>query len=272
MEWALEIILVVLLAVTLFHAVRLERALGVLKRDRAVLEELVATFNDSTRQAESGVDRLRAAADGAGRQIARQIDAAKALKDDIAFLSDRGERLADRLDALIRSARPLDRRSTTTHGHARRTPGADRTPRTAARAQPGRARPAESAQDGTLMPTLHAPRLLPATIAALAALLAMKSISLVRAALPAKLTARHGVGQRRQGGPATAQPPPARPASDAAGSALGKAAETRSVPPNAQCFWNCASAASSSTARDGRAERPRVGAGRGRKAPRCTRE
>lgn len=107
MEWALEIVLVVLLAVTLFHAVRLERALGVLKRDRTVLEELVAAFNDSTRQAESGVDRLHAAADGAGRQVARQIDAAKALKDDIAFLSDRGERLADRLDTLIRTARPL---------------------------------------------------------------------------------------------------------------------------------------------------------------------
>ena len=107
MEWALEIVLVVLLAATLFYAVRLERALGVLKRDRLVLEELVGTFNASTRQAESGIERLRGAADGAGRQIARQIDSAKALKDDIAFLSDRGERLADRLDALIRTARPL---------------------------------------------------------------------------------------------------------------------------------------------------------------------
>ena len=32
MEWLLEIALVALLAATLFHAVRLERALGVLKR------------------------------------------------------------------------------------------------------------------------------------------------------------------------------------------------------------------------------------------------
>lgn len=107
MQWALDVILIVLLIATLFHAVRLERALGVLKRDRAVLEELVATFNTSTRQAESGIERLRAAADGAGRQVARQIDSAKALKDDIAFLSERGERVADRLDALVRTARPL---------------------------------------------------------------------------------------------------------------------------------------------------------------------
>src|SRR5271156_6082360 len=98
----LELALVLLLGATLFHAVRLERALGVLKRDRAVLEELVAGFNDSTRQAgggEVGVERLRAATDGAGRQTARQIDQAQRLKDDLAFLSERGERLAERLES-----------------------------------------------------------------------------------------------------------------------------------------------------------------------------
>ena len=93
----------VLLAATLFHAVRLERALGVLKRDRAALEELVAGFNASTRQAETGIERLRAAADGAGRQIARQVDAALSLKDDLTLLVERGDRLADRLDALVRA-------------------------------------------------------------------------------------------------------------------------------------------------------------------------
>ena len=41
MEWLLEIALIGLLLATMFHAVRLERALGVLKRDRAALEELV---------------------------------------------------------------------------------------------------------------------------------------------------------------------------------------------------------------------------------------
>jgi hypothetical protein len=105
MEWALEVVLIVLLAATLFHALRLERALGVLKRDRAALEELAAGFNASTRQAEAGIDRLRAAADGAGRQIARQIDSASALKDDLGYLNERAERLADRLDGLVRAGR-----------------------------------------------------------------------------------------------------------------------------------------------------------------------
>ncbi len=103
----LEVALLVLLAVTLFHALRLERALGVLKRDRAVLEELVRGFNESTRQAETGIERLRSTADGAGRQMARQTETAQRLRDDLAFLADRSDKLAERLEAAIRSARML---------------------------------------------------------------------------------------------------------------------------------------------------------------------
>jgi hypothetical protein len=106
-QWALELALVLLLAATLFHALRLERALGVLKRDRSVLEELVAGFNESTRQAEAGVQRLRAASEGAGRQIARQIEQAQKLRDDLQFLAERGERSAERLEGGIRSARMM---------------------------------------------------------------------------------------------------------------------------------------------------------------------
>src|ERR1700726_4791919 len=101
MEWMLDILLMVLLGATLFQAVRLERALGVLKRDRSALEALVAGFNASTHQAESGIQHLRAAADGPGRQIEIQLTKSAALKDDLSFLTERGERLADRLDTLV---------------------------------------------------------------------------------------------------------------------------------------------------------------------------
>lgn len=107
MEWILELVLVVLLLATLFQALRLERALGVLKRDRGELESLVAGFNASTRQAENGVERLRSAADGTGRQLERQIAASVSLKDDLSYLTERGDRLADRMDTLVRAARPL---------------------------------------------------------------------------------------------------------------------------------------------------------------------
>ena len=105
MEWLLELVLIGLLAATLFHAIRLERALGVLKRDRAALQELISGFNESTQAAEQGINRLRAAADGAGRGIARQIEIAQGLRDDLNFLSERGDGLADRLEQLVRAGK-----------------------------------------------------------------------------------------------------------------------------------------------------------------------
>ncbi len=136
-QWVLELVLVGLLAATLVHALRLERALGVLKRDRAALEALVAGFNASTRQAESGIERLREAADGAGRQLARQLEAARGVDGDLGFLIGRGEQLADRLDALVRAARPLAAHPPATQAPATQAPAEDtRGPRGPAGAAP----------------------------------------------------------------------------------------------------------------------------------------
>jgi autotransporter translocation and assembly factor TamB len=101
----LSIAVILLLVVTLFHAVRLERRLGVLKRDRAALEALVKGFNDATVRAEAATARLRGAAEGAGKALSAQLEGAENLKSDLAFLIERGEALADRLDAGVRSAR-----------------------------------------------------------------------------------------------------------------------------------------------------------------------
>jgi len=106
MEWILDILLVGLLTATLFHAVRLERALGVLKRDRVALQDLVASFDASTRAAETAIERLHAATEGPGRQIQRLIESGTTLKEDLTFLVQRGEGLADRLDDCVRTARP----------------------------------------------------------------------------------------------------------------------------------------------------------------------
>ncbi len=105
MEWLLEAALLALLAVTLFHAVRLERALGVLRRDRGALETLIAGFSESAAQADQSIERLRSASEGAGRQIGRQIEAASLLRQDLAFLIERGDATADRLDLLVRGSR-----------------------------------------------------------------------------------------------------------------------------------------------------------------------
>ncbi len=108
-QWMFEGVLIVLLAATLFHAVRLERALGVLRRDRAALEALIHGFNDSTRLAEDGVRRLQFTAEDAAKQITRQVERASEVRSDLISLSERGEKIADSLERRIsESRRPRD--------------------------------------------------------------------------------------------------------------------------------------------------------------------
>jgi Domain of unknown function (DUF6468) len=78
----------------------------VLKRDRVELQELVASFDTSTRAAETGIERLHAATEGPGRQIQKLIESGTKLKEDLTFLVQRGEGLADRLEDGVRAARP----------------------------------------------------------------------------------------------------------------------------------------------------------------------
>ena len=108
MDWLLETALIVLLGLTLVHAVRLERALGGLRRDRTALGEAVAGFDNSARYAGAGLDKLHSMTQETAQQLARKLEGAAVLKDDLAFLADRGERLADRLEQLVRAGRAVD--------------------------------------------------------------------------------------------------------------------------------------------------------------------
>lgn len=104
-DWILEIVLVGLLGVTLVHAIRLERALKTLRQDRSALGEAIAGFDDSTRQAEAGINRLQATAFEASQTLGQRLEQGTSLRDDLQFLIDRGTTVADRLDTLVRATR-----------------------------------------------------------------------------------------------------------------------------------------------------------------------
>lgn len=102
----IDIVVAVLLVVTIGYAVRLNKRLGMLRRDKSELEKLATTFAESTIRADDSLGRLRATAD----MMQRQIDTAQALHDDLAYLVDRGEKAADRLEDAVRYSREFDRR------------------------------------------------------------------------------------------------------------------------------------------------------------------
>ena len=94
----LDIVIVVLLVPTILFAWVLNSRLADLRRNRDELARLIATFNDATQRAESGIPKLRRAADDAARGLQDRVEKAQTLRDDLAFMVDRAESTLGRME------------------------------------------------------------------------------------------------------------------------------------------------------------------------------
>ena len=88
-QWGLELILIVLLGATLFYALRLERTIGVLRRDRVGLGDVLAAIRVALDDAERGIQALQHLADGTGRALSVEIESAVQARQDLQFLLGR---------------------------------------------------------------------------------------------------------------------------------------------------------------------------------------
>ncbi len=101
----LDVIIIVLLAATIVYAVILNSRLAQLRDNRDDLARLVAAFNDATARAESGIPRLRRAAEEAGTALQERVEKAQTLRDDLAFMIERADSMAGKLENSVRQAR-----------------------------------------------------------------------------------------------------------------------------------------------------------------------
>lgn len=102
-EVLLNVIVICLLVPTIIFAVILNKRLEVLRSSRADLGRLIEAFNEATTRAEAGIPRLKQAADSTGSHLKEQIQKAQILRDDLAFMIDRAENAAGRLETQSRS-------------------------------------------------------------------------------------------------------------------------------------------------------------------------
>jgi len=101
----LDGIIIVLLIPTIVYAVILNSRLAQLRDNRDDLARLVAAFNDATARAESGIPKLRRAAEEAGQSLQERVEKAQTLRDDLAFMTERADSMAGRLENGVRQAR-----------------------------------------------------------------------------------------------------------------------------------------------------------------------
>ncbi|MCK4939974.1 MAG: hypothetical protein KAR80_06720 [Rhodospirillaceae bacterium] len=97
----LDVTIAVLLMFTIAYAVRLNTRLSQLRADKAELEMLAKTFVNATTRAEEGVNKLKVSTEG----LQVEIKKAEVLKDDLAYLVERGGSTADEMLERVRTTR-----------------------------------------------------------------------------------------------------------------------------------------------------------------------
>ena len=101
----LEGIVAVLLVATIALCVLLNARLRALRVSQAEFGRLAAGLAESTAHAQTAIMGLKVTAQKAGGSLQRRVDKAMRLNEDLAFLTERGDELADRLEGGVRSAR-----------------------------------------------------------------------------------------------------------------------------------------------------------------------
>lgn len=107
LDWkvVLDIIVSVLLIATIGYAWMLNQRLSSLRKNRDDLAKTIAAFNEATLRAESSIPKLRKAAEESGQTLQERVEKAQSLRDDLAFMIERADTMANRLENAVRSAR-----------------------------------------------------------------------------------------------------------------------------------------------------------------------
>lgn len=101
----LDLVVATLLIATIVYASVLNRKLAALRNNKQEMEAMVNRLVQTTEHAEHGLADLKAAAGEKGEELDKRVKDATALVDDLGFLVDKGNSLADRLERQIGQAR-----------------------------------------------------------------------------------------------------------------------------------------------------------------------
>lgn len=106
-EMIINLIIIGLLIPTIIYAYRLNKNLTLLRENQNSLAKLVNALNDATFKAENSIPKLKSVTEHSSEDLKEVVDSAKNLKDDLLFINERADNLADRLENVIRDGRGL---------------------------------------------------------------------------------------------------------------------------------------------------------------------
>jgi hypothetical protein len=101
---AIDVAVAGLLVATIVYAVRLNRTLDSLREGKSELATLIGRFDEAAAHAERSVARLGQSTVEQGKVLNEAISEAQALRDELAFMLERGDTVAARIAGLSPAA------------------------------------------------------------------------------------------------------------------------------------------------------------------------
>lgn len=105
----MNVVIAGLLAATIGYCWLLNRRIKILQDSRGELAKLLKHFDESTQRASESIIALQTASKKIGENIQFRIDKANYLMDDLSFMIDRGNKLANQMEAGFAVSRARER-------------------------------------------------------------------------------------------------------------------------------------------------------------------
>lgn len=105
----LDSLLAILLVATIVYCGKLNRRVRVLQDSRGELATLVAQFNQTTEKATATIEELKSTSKKIVEQMQVKINKANYLADDLSFIIEKGEKIANNLEGEISHARGMNK-------------------------------------------------------------------------------------------------------------------------------------------------------------------
>ena len=105
----LDTLIIVLLALTISYCWLLNRRIKILQDSKSELAQLLKYFDESTQRASESIVALQAASKKIGENIQTRIEKANYAMDDLSFMIEKANKLADQLEASFAVSRARTR-------------------------------------------------------------------------------------------------------------------------------------------------------------------
>ena len=107
LELIINLIIIALLIPMIIYAYNLNKSLNTLRQNQKSLAQLVTALNEATFKAENSIPKLKSATEHSSEGLKEVVDSAKEIKNDLLFINERADSLADRLENVISSSRNM---------------------------------------------------------------------------------------------------------------------------------------------------------------------